>query len=507
MRLTVPFVACLALALVAPSWAQQSAQPGTNPVLEKNLISSASSRHVLRRNNLKISYVATWSEMVLRNSDGIPEATISATSYLRDDVQDHTRRPVMFAFNGGPGASSSPLHFSILGPRRATEPDEKGIREFVDNAETLLDSTDLVLIDPVGTGFSRELRAGGGQAYWSPAGDSRATQTFIRDWLSENERAASPVYIVGESFGGYRVAAIAKDISDLNVAGLILISPGMDLSGEAGVSADQQFVFTLPSMAVAALVNSKVARSSANPVQFFEDAQAFAQSDYVTALQQGSALASSERQRIAEHMANLVGLPTATIVGGDLRLDTQDFLELLLPGKVVSRLDTRVSAPKPEQPLVAGRSKAADDPALKMGASNIKKSPWVRDYLRNEIGVRTDLDYIGLSLDVNFSWNWNSGSHKIEDNLRYLNPSHNLAELMSKRPALRLLLIGGLCDLATPWLYQRYSLTHAGVPLDRTRMVAFASGHTVYEGDAMRRQVSQELHDFITSTSNAKAEQ
>jgi carboxypeptidase C (cathepsin A) len=157
-----------------------------------------------------------------------------------------------------------------------------------------------------------------------------------------------------------------------------------------------------------------------------------------------------------------------------------------------------VVAPKPSAPLVAGRSKAADDPALHMGASNIIKNSRVRDYLRNEVGVKTDLDYVSLTLDVNFAWNWNSGSRKIEDNFRLLNPTPNLTKLMKEKPACRLLLLSGYYDLATPVLYQRYALTHAGVPLDRTRMVAFAAGHSVYDDDT-RAAVSKELHDFIAA--------
>jgi carboxypeptidase C (cathepsin A) len=469
-------------------------------VLSPELILPSSSHHLLRLGDITIPYVATWSSTSLKDAAGVPQATISTTSYVREDVRDRAVRPVMFAFNGGPGASSSPLHFGILGPRRFGPPDAKGGSAFIDNPQTLLDVADLVLIDPVGTGFSRELRAGGGHAYWNPEGDSKAAQTIIRDWLRDHGRITSPVYIVGESYGGYRLAEMAKDIRDLNIAGLVLVSPGTDMSGEAG--GDQRFVFTLPSMATTAYAHNKSQASGRSVEQVFEEARAFAQNEYVVALQQGSALAAEDHDRLAERMAKLVGLPAASISASNLRIDTQDFLEQLVPGKVVGRIDTRVAAPKPDKPFVAGRPKAADDPALHMGASNLIKNGRVRDYLRNEIGVKTDLDYISLTLDVNFAWDWNSGSHKIEDNLRNLNPTPNLAKLMKDKPASRLLLLSGYYDLATPVLYQRYALTHAGVPLDRTRMVAFGAGHTVYDDEA-RAQVSKELHDFIGAGTNA----
>jgi carboxypeptidase C (cathepsin A) len=481
--------------------ALQAASSPTNSVdttvVFAELIPAGSSHHTIHIGDKDISYVATWSSIVLKDTSGIPQATISSTSYIRDDVADHAQRPVMFAFNGGPGASSSPLHFGILGPRRLGPPDPKGSSNPIDNPQTLLDVVDLVLIDPVGTGFSRELRAGGGRAYWNPEGDSKATQAVIRDWLRNNNRTASPIYIVGESFGGFRLAEMAKDLGDLNIAGLVLISPATDMSGDAGVASDQHFVFTLPSMAAAAYAQQQnIAGNGRRIQQVYEEARSFAQGEYVTALQQGVELETEDRNRLAARMAQLIHLPEATIAAANLRINTQDFLEQLVPGKVVGRIDTRVAAPKPDKPLVAGRDKAADDPALHMGASNVIKNSRVRQYLRNEIGVNTQLDYVSLTLDVNFAWDWNSGSHKIEDNLRNLNPTQNLAKLMKEKPSARLLLLSGYYDLATPVLYQRYTLTHSGVPLDRTRMVAFTGGHTVYEGDS-REAVSKELHDFI----------
>jgi carboxypeptidase C (cathepsin A) len=472
------------------------ASPPDSSVLWPDVIAPATSQHALKLGNTTIPYVATWSSIPLKNAAGEPQATISATSYIRQDVPDRTQRPVIFAFNGGPGASSSPLHFGILGPRRLGQPDAAGKSSPTDNPQTLLDVADLVMIDPVGTGFSRELRAGGGHVYWNPEGDAKAAETLIRDWLRDNSRTSSPVFIVGESFGGYRLAEMAKDIGDLNVAGLVLVSPGTDMSGEAGIASDQHFVLTLPSMATTAFAHNKSQAVGHTVDQVYEEARSFAQGDYVEALQLGSELTAQNRGRLAGRMATMIGLPASTISADNLRVDTQDFLEQLLPGQVVGRIDTRVVAPKPPAPLVAGRSKAADDPALHMGASNIIKNSRVRDYLRDELGVKTNLDYISLTLDVNFAWDWNSGSRKIEDNLRLLNPTPNLTKLMKEKPACRLLLLSGYYDLATPVLYQRYALTHAGVPLDRTRMVAFAAGHSVYDDDT-RAAVSKELHDFV----------
>jgi carboxypeptidase C (cathepsin A) len=466
------------------------------------IVPPATSHHVVKLGDMTIPYAATWASMALKDATGEPQATISSTSYVREDIRDRAQRPVLFAFNGGPGASSTPLHFGILGPRRVGQADAKGTSSPIDNPQTLLDVADLVMIDPVGTGFSRELRSGGGRSYWTPDADAKAVETLIRSWLHENGRAASPVFIAGESYGGYRLAKMAEHIGDLNVAGLILVSPATDLSGGGGSSSDENFVLALPSMATAAYAHGKGLVGDRNVERVYEEARAFAQGDYVEALQLGSELKPQDRDLVAERMAKLIGLPASTISADNLRVEMQDFLEQLLPGEVVGRVDTRVAAPKPAGPLVAGRSKAADDPALHMGASNLIKNARVRDYLRNEIGVKTDLDYVSLSLDVNFAWDWNSGSRKTEDILRNLNPTPNLAKLMKEKPQCRLLLLSGYYDLATPVLFQRYALTHGGVPLDRTRMVAFAGGHSVYDDDT-RPAVSKELHEFIASGTNS----
>src|ERR1700751_3336707 len=289
--------------------ASAPAPPTDSSVLWPDVIAPATSQHALKLCNRTISYVATWSSILLKNAAGEPQATISATSYVRQDVPDRAQRPIIFAFNGGPGASSSPLHFGILGPRRLGQPDAAGKSSPIDNPETLLDVADLVMIDPVGTGFSRELSAGGGPGYWNPEGDAKAAETVIRDWLRDNSRASSLVFIVGESFGGYRLAEMAKDIGELKIAGLILVSPGTDMTGEAGISSDQHFVFTLPSMATTAFAHHKSQAGGRSVEQVYEEARSLAQGDYVEALQLGSELREQDRDQLAGRMANLIGLP------------------------------------------------------------------------------------------------------------------------------------------------------------------------------------------------------
>lgn len=478
----------VAFSLLLSSVAAQAQIPGTPS--DEGVLASASADRSVVVGGKAVKYRVNWSELPLRDAQGQPQATISMTSYTRQGVADATSRPVIFAFNGGPGASSSALHFGLLGPRIRTG-EKNGQAVISDNPQTLLDFADLVMIDPVGTGFSRELRPGGGSPYWSVKGDAQSVESAMRAWLADHRRLNSPIFVVGESYGGFRAAVMAETIGDLNVAGFVLISPGLDISSQP----DQDAIFNLPSMAAAAFAHNRIAPAGRSVAEVFEEARAFAQGEYAAALQLGSALPATDRDRLAQRMSAMIGLPASTIAAANLRVDSQDFLEQLLPGMVVGRVDTRVAAPAPKEALVPGRIKAADDPALNMGASNIKKTPAARDYLK-AVGVKTERDYIGLTLDVNFQWNFNSGSPKYEDNLR-INPTPNFGLLMKSRPDTRILLISSYYDLATPLLSSRYSLEHAGIKNDRVKEVIFPSGHTTYGDAESRSRLSDVLRDFI----------
>lgn len=473
-------------------------EPTPDMISDEPLIGPVATRHEIKIGGAKVAYTATFAEAPLNDASGKLQATISSTAYVVEGVRDRARRPVLFLFNGGPGASSSPLHFSAFGPRRLTdERDQAGQRKLVDNSYSLLDVSDLVFIDPVGTGFSRERPGVRSGAYWSVEGDAAAALQLIRKWLIDNERGGSPVFIAGESYGGFRLATMLKDAGDLPIAGLILISPMLDASGSADTTGnDQPYIFALPSMAVAAWEHNKIDRAGRTIEQVYAHAERFAQSDYAVALQQGSLLAAAERDRIAARMVALIGLPARTIAAANLRIDTQSFLEKLLAadGLIVGRLDTRVTAPKPDPAKAPQRPPGANDPALGLGASNIIKSEPIKAYMEGELGVHTARDYLSLTLDVNFRWNWQGagGSPRF-----YVNSTPNIAAAMTRQPQMRVLLVGGYYDMAVPLLGPRYALTHAGVPMERVTMHAFVAPHSAFQGEANLATGADVVRDFV----------
>lgn len=227
-------------------------------------------RHVADGTGLP--YDAHWEALTLTDASGTDNTTMSATTYTA--AASSAPRPVMFLFNGGPGASSSPLHMSAFGPRRIVTDPVSGERAIHANPYSLLDQADLVFVDPVGTGFNRVLREGGDTPYLSVHGDAAAMEHFVRHWLTTHDRLTSPLYLVGESFGGFRLATMCESISDLNVAGLALISPMLDASAAAAAPGnDLPHVFDLPPMAVAAWHHGRSSGRFADAAAVFANAQ------------------------------------------------------------------------------------------------------------------------------------------------------------------------------------------------------------------------------------------
>jgi len=455
------------------------------------------SDHRLHVGSIALTYTATFEEKELKDAQGKPTATISATSYVRKDVADLRARPVLFAFNGGPGASSTPLHFEAFGPRRIIESAD-GSRSLADNPHTLLADTDLVFIDPVGTGFTRILPGGSGAPYWSIDGDAAAVLELIRGWLREHARTQSPLFIAGESYGGFRLATMLKQADDLKITGLVMISPMLNPSASVEAPGnDLPYVFSLPAMAVAAWQHGKAERNGRTIAEQFGAAARFAQTDYLISLQQGSLLKSGERERVAAEMSALVGLPPKYIADANLRISDDAFVTELLKDRnlVLGRLDTRIAAPPPAQ-VPKNRPAAANDPSLGLGMTNVIKNDVAKRYFQSELRVPTDRDYVSLSLDLNFKWNWRQEQKPWHPSF-YTNATPNIADYMKKHSETRMLVVGGYFDLAVPVLSSRYAVDHSEIPLDRVTFAVFESGHSTFSGDAALSRMNQVMHLFL----------
>jgi len=435
----------------------------------------------------KLAYKVHWDSFTLDEAEGAVGSVISGTSYLQDCACDLSRRPVVFLFNGGPGASSSPLHFA-LGPHGR----ERGAATFPDNSNTILRAADLVFIDPVETGFSRAASADGTSRFLGVDGDVEAVSAYIHNWMTAHDRPGAPVFIVGQSYGGFRLANLLPGLGDMNVRGLIMVSPMLNAS--AGAS-DLGNVFALPTMAATAWRFGKSSLNVSSESEAWEEARQFSETDLLVALQQGALLDPLEKQRLAVEIAGLTGLPVDLVEKADLRVDIQDFLETLLASDnlLISRLNTaKTDAVKPAL-ANPDRPAAANDPSLGLGRSNKILAGDIAAYLKDMTGLDQGEDYRSLNLDANFAWDWSGANLE----LFYADATPRVADFMNANVDAQLLVFGGYRDLATPLLATRYALTHGGLPQARVDLAMLPSGHSPFDEDALQAPFSDRIFTFI----------
>ena len=441
-------------------------------------------------NGQPVGYQARVEAWRVSPGEGEPSGQIITTSYVRTNVPSGPR-PVIFLFNGGPGASTTPLHFGAFGPKRRLR--EGADQRIVDNLDSPLDAADLVFIDPVGTGYSRPLSEGQGQAFWTPTGDALSVKAVIADWLEAHGREASPRYVLGQSYGTTRAALIAHHGADLNLDGVLLFAlvarpPGFEMP----------YVTTLPSFAASAWSHGRIPRDGRTAQDVYEAAVEFARTDYVRALIAGASLPEDEKRAVAQAMSALIGLPTELILEKNLRLSRADFYLNLLKdqGLRTGQLDTRAT-----RPLDAPAQRPPyDDPGLsytpprppgavtgQLPASAAGLSA-VESYFKEHLGFATPETYEALNLEVNAAWTWGQGEDEA---------NQRLAEAMAANPKLRVFWAAGLFDLSTPAYAGRYMLDQAGVPAERLTAALFDSGHSVFVDPEGLTRLSAAVRTFV----------
>lgn len=468
------------------------------PVAQPTLLSSPKQA---RLGEQRLRYRVSFDQLDLPGADGKPAASISAIGYLAERADAGTR-PLLFAFNGGPGASSV-LQVEGLGPLLRVR---DGTRQtLVANPHSILDAADLVFIDPPGTGFSRApADAAARERYWSDHGDAKAVAAMIRHWRKAHGRERAPLYVAGESYGGYRLALLAAEIGDLRPAGALLVSPLLDAtSGDDSAGNDLRAMFDLPALAVAAAAHGKGELAGQPVEQVYAQARSFALGDYAQALLQGSALPADARSRMAARLAALLGLAPQAVLAADLRPDVETFrLGLLAPdGRQIGRLDSRIVAPLPApQAADNGRPSAANDPALNLGRSNRIHSTVMADYLHGLFGAGLPHDYVSLDIDIAMAWRFaaddGAGPRPFGAAMRF-NPTPNLARLAQANPGFRVLALNGYYDLAVPALGPWYALHHSALDPARIAFRLLPSGHAVFAEEALRPQLHTLLKDFL----------
>ncbi len=485
-------MALLALAMIpAASWGADVPTPR-----------SAVTRHVGEFDGARVKYTAWVEDNFVNDSHGKPGASIITVAYTRDDVADPQRRPVLFAFNGGPGAAGSMLNLSGIGPVRLVGSSRSvpGVRPglpesglYQDNPDSLLDAADLVFIDPVSTGFSRAFAGENPKQWYSDATDAASVTQAIEHWLTVHHRWASPRYLIGESYGTDRAGTMLANDKSLRFEGVVLIA--------LAVPADDRlipYVTSLPTMAAGAWYHNRIARDGRTVEQVFDAAAQFARTDYLTALYRGSSLPATERTQIAQRMSELIGLPAGLIAAHDLRIEKNDYMFNLLKDQRLRTglLDVRVTGP-----LLANGQGAIDDPALgalpkkllgskhlTAASMGILKNPKVGAYLEKELHFRTTEQYYSINFIANSQWTYD---HDFD-------PVAAVSAAMKAQPGLRLMWVQGLYDLTCPADLARYTIDQDGIPAARLTAVLLPGPHSAYTTPDTLPIFTTALRNFVT---------
>lgn len=444
-----------------------------------------------------IPYTVTADTLTLKTDDGKERASIFHVSYLRKtDAEDSSERPVMFAFNGGPGSSAVWLHLGALGPKLVpTSPDGTLALTppitLIDNAYSILDVTDLVFIDPVSTGYSRTEKDGKASEFHGLEGDIDSVADFIRRWTTEHKRWSSPKYLLGESYGGIRAAGLSEHLQSrygMSLNGVVMLSSLLDfrtLRGSQGDFLVHQVY--LPAFAGTAHHHGKIERPRA---ELLAEARAFASGPYASALFAGASLTTAEIQTLAAKLSELTAIPAAIWEESNLRLSPTRFRGELLraEGKVLGRFDARVAWP--------AQSKESDYPsydpsyAVAYGAF----STAMLAYLTEDLGAHEiEKPYEILTSRVH-PWKWNAENSVV-------NVSGRLQSAMRDNPHLKVLVMGGYTDLATPPTGIEFSLNQlVDLPQesrDKIDFVYYDAGHMFYLNQPDLVKMRKDLVEFL----------
>jgi carboxypeptidase C (cathepsin A) len=456
--------------------------------------------HRARINDNKINYQAIAGETILEDSKGLPLASIFSISYLRTDVKDVTKRPVTFIFNGGPGSASLWLHMGLFGPKRVVVPgdatdDGAAPYPLVENEYSMLDESDLVFIDPVGTGFSRALGDNKGADFWGVTEDAKSIAEFMRRWLIEHGRWNSPKYLAGESYGTTRAAALIDELqggwTDISINGVMLISSILDFShARYQPGNNQPYIGFLPTMAATAFYHNKVsAMDKAMGLEAFIDAaRQFAITDYALALLQGNRLDSATYQNIRTQLARFTGLSEHYLDRVNLRVNASRYSKQLLRDQdlTIGRLDSRYKGVDYD----SGGERTDNDPSG-YGIDGAYTSA-IHDYIYKDLGIKMTRPFNVLSYEVNRGWNWNVSGKQ----MHYVNVAPMLGRAQRENKDLRIFVANGYFDFATPFFATENTFADNGIDNSRVSMHYYAAGHMMYIEPDSLAQLAKDIRHF-----------
>jgi carboxypeptidase C (cathepsin A) len=443
-----------------------------------------------------LKYTATAGLMPIKNRDGEIEARIFFTSYRL--VGGSSRRPMTFAFNGGPGSASVWLHLGVIGPKRVKMNADGTMPappfELVDNDATWLAQSDLVFIDPVGTGYSRAARPELAQKFFGLQGDIESVGEFIRLYLTRYERWTSPLFLAGESYGTTRASALSGYLVDRGIAfnGIMLISTIMNFETTAFAAGnDLPYALFLPSYASTAWYHKKLTKDlqSQSVQRVLAEAESFASGEYTLALEKGDRLTGAERQAAIAKLSRFTGLDPQFLDNANLRVSLNLFRKELLRSekRSIGRLDSRFKG--------YDSNLATDSPDYDASEAAIRPpyTSTFNSYVRSELGYKTDLEYYILGGGITSPWNWGTNNN-------YVDTSTALRNALAKNPYLKIFVAMGYYDMATPYYAVQYTLHHISLDpmlLKNVSTSYYEAGHMMYIDEKSLDKLRGDISKFI----------
>lgn len=502
---SIAAVVLLALPLALPI-AAQDAKPADKPA-DKPAEKAPEPKKFVKPHKMKIGsedvvYTTTAEEIYLKDGAGKNTANFFTIAYTKDGAKAEDR-PVTFVFNGGPGSASIWLHFGLVGPKVIDIPSDAqdpGAPPYKlrDNQSTIFRATDLVFVDPVGTGYSKAMGEKKDEDFWGYDEDADSVADFIRAYVTLHSRWNSPKYILGESYGGIRGSMLVPRLQNdygVGLNGVILISPALNMGTLPFITAgnDLSYATHLPALAATAYYHKKVTGNWKDRETFLAEVEKFAGSEYLVALFQGDTIAQAEKERVAEQMHRYIGLSKEYILRSNLRVYAIRFIKELLrnEGKSVGLLDGRYTQDELDD---AGEFPDGDPFNAKTGPIYISL---FETYLRSELGVDWDKRYMPQSGDANQKW-------KRPANRRgafagFVDVTGALAQGTKDNEALRVFAVAGYDDLTTSYFATRYMLEHSGIDADRLTIKNYHGGHMMYLYHPSLKAMSDDIVAFINT--------
>lgn len=443
--------------------------------------------------------------MELRDENNEPIALVGFTAYFKENGGND--RPIIFAYNGGPGSSSYWLHMGIMGPRRIVVDDpnynQAAPYEVVNNEFSILDVADVVMLDPVGTGLSVPIGKATGKDFWGVDQDIRSVSLFIMQFLKAHDRLNSPKYILGESYGTFRNAGVMNYLLKAGYAlnGVVMVSAVFDLRTLFfAPNEDLSYIVYLPTMAATAWYHDQIPTKPESLEVFVDQVRDFTENSYAPALFKGNRISPQEKSAIAQELESLTGVEAAIWERADLKLQAGEFFQELLRDEqnTVGRLDSRYKGinldPLSMDSFTDPQSDAIS-PAYTMG---------FLDYFHGQLGVSKEWNYSTSAYSKEgFKWDWKHEGNNFWGADAAVTTLPDMTEVLSRDPNVKVLIMNGYYDLATVFYGVEHSISHIDLPqsaLDRIIMTYYEAGHMMYTDLPSAQKFRDDLKEFIEST-------